>query len=52
MWIVNLIKLTVEIYREPHFTGYEKKTVLRPGDKASPAAFPDISIDVAELLRK
>lgn len=52
LWIVNLIELTVEIYREPHFTGYEKKTVLRPGDKASPAAFPDISIDVAELLRK
>lgn len=52
LWIVNLHESVIEIYREPHFTGYEKKTVLRPGDKASPAAFPDISIDVAELLRK
>jgi Uma2 family endonuclease len=52
VWIVNLIDLTVEIYREPHFTGYEKKTVLRAGDKAIPAAFPNVAVDVAELLRK
>jgi Uma2 family endonuclease len=47
-WIVNLQDSTIEIYREPHFTVYEKKTVLRTGDKACPTAFPD----VAELLRR
>jgi Uma2 family endonuclease len=52
VWIVNLIELTVEVYREPHFTGYEKKSVLRAGDKASPMAFLDVTVDVAELLRK
>jgi len=52
VWIVNLTNLTVEIYREPHFTGYGSKTILRAGDKASPAAFPDVSVDVADLLRK
>ena len=52
VWIVNLIELTVEVYREPHFTGYEKKTVLRAGDKAYPAAFPDVGVDITELLRK
>ena len=51
-WIVNLRETTIEVYREPHFTGYEKKSVLKPGDKASPAAFPREELDVTELLRK
>lgn len=51
-WIVNLPDSAIEIYREPHFTGYEKKTVLRTGDQASPAAFPNVLLNVAELLRR
>lgn len=52
VWIVNLQDSTIEVYREPHFTGYEKKTVLRAGDQAAPAAFPGDAVDVAELLRR
>lgn len=52
VWIVNLTNLTVEIYRDPHFTGYASKAILQTADKASPAAFPDVAVDVAELLRK
>ena len=52
LWIVNLQEPTIEVYREPHFTGYEKKTILRAGDKAIPSAFPDVEIDVAELLHR
>ena len=52
VWIVNLNELTVEIYREPHFTGYASKTVLRPGDQAAPLAFPDAVVDVGELLKR
>ena len=51
-WIVNLPESAIEIYREPHFTGYEKKTVARAGEKATPSAFPNVAVDVAELLRK
>ena len=51
-WIVNLNELIVEVYREPHFTGYGAKTVLRAGDKATPQAFPDVAVDVAELLMR
>jgi Uma2 family endonuclease len=51
-WIVNLNDLTVEIYREPHFNGYGSKTVLRAGDQAKPQAFPDVAVDVAELLTR
>jgi Uma2 family endonuclease len=52
VWIVNLADLTVEVYREPHFTGYGTKTVLRAGNKATPQAFPDVAVDVAELLQR
>lgn len=52
VWIINLIELTIEVYREPHFAGYGSKTVLRTGDQARPQAFPDVSVDVAGLLKK
>jgi Uma2 family endonuclease len=51
-WIVNLIDAMIEIYREPHFTGYGSKTILRAGDTIAPLAFPDAAVDVAELLRR
>jgi Uma2 family endonuclease len=52
VWIVNLNELTVEIYREPNFTGYGSKTVRHTGEKISPLAFPDAVVDVAELLKR
>ncbi|MCI0640738.1 MAG: Uma2 family endonuclease [Gemmataceae bacterium] len=51
-WLVNLPEQKIEVYREPHYTGYGSKTVLRPGEKAQPSAFPDVTVDVAELLRQ
>ena len=51
-WLVNLPEQKIEVYREPHYTGYASKTILRPGEKAKPSAFPDVIIDVAELLRQ
>jgi Uma2 family endonuclease len=50
VWIVNLIDQTVEVYREPRFAGYALKSILRAGDQAKPQAFPDVEVDVAELL--
>jgi Uma2 family endonuclease len=52
LWIINLRDQTIEIYREPHFTGYGSKTILRASDKATPQAFPDAIVDVAELLKR
>jgi Uma2 family endonuclease len=51
VWIVNLSDLVVEVYREPHFTSYGSKTILRAGDSVAPLAFPDAVLDVGELLR-
>ena len=44
--------LLIEVYREPHFTGYGSKTILRAGDTIAPLAFPDAAVDVAELLKR
>jgi Uma2 family endonuclease len=52
VWIVNLNEMTVEVYREPNFTGYGSKTVLCAGDHAKPLAFPDVAVDMAELLKR
>jgi len=51
VWIVNLNGQTVEVYRDPHFTGYAGKTILRAGDHVRPLVFPDVSVSVAELFR-
>jgi Uma2 family endonuclease len=48
VWIVNLVDQTIEVYREPHFTGYRSKAVLRAGNKATPQAFPDVTVDTEE----
>ena len=52
VWIVNLNDLTVGVYREPHFTGYARKSILRTGDTIAPLAFPDAAVEVAEWLKK
>jgi Uma2 family endonuclease len=52
VWIVNLEEGAIEIYREPHFNGYGARTILRPGDQARPLAFPEVVVDVAELLKR
>ena len=52
VWIVNLIDQTVEVYREPHFAGYASKVILRSGDQAAPKSFPDVTVDVTELLQR
>jgi Uma2 family endonuclease len=52
VWIVNLIDATIEVYREPHFTGYGSKTIVRAGDTVAPLAVPDAAVDVAELLKR
>jgi Uma2 family endonuclease len=52
VWIVNLNELAIEVYREPHFTGYGSKTILHAGSQSAPLAFPDAIVDVAELLKR
>jgi Uma2 family endonuclease len=52
VWLLNLPERTVEVHREPHFTGYASVTVLREGEVARPEAFPEVAVDIAALLRQ
>lgn len=51
-WVVNLRDQCVQMHREPHYTGYARTTVLRAGEFASPATFPDVKVDIASLLHR
>ncbi len=51
VWIVNLNEDCLEIYRDPHFTGYASKTLVRMG-AAAPQAFPDAEVVVTDLLKR
>ena len=53
VWIVNLQDETIEVYREPHFTGYGIKS--HPCARATkPSRRPSLTlaVDVAELLKR
>ncbi len=50
VWIVNLQDRQLELYRDPHFTGYGTTIILREDAHAAPAAFLDAQILVGELL--
>lgn len=49
VWIVNVPQRQIEVYRQPHFLGYESKTIHREATIA-PAAFPDALVNIVELL--
>jgi Uma2 family endonuclease len=49
VWILNVPQKQLEVYRQPHFTGYEFKQIVREGH-FSPAAFPDALVNVTEIL--
>lgn len=49
-WLLDLPGGVLDIHREPTPDGYRTRHRLRPGDQVSPQAFPDLVLDVAELL--
>ena len=50
--IMNLNDATIEVYREPNFTGYGSKTVLHAQGPPGQTACVDAAVDVAELLKR
>lgn len=50
VWLVNLPQRCVEVYRQPHYTGYQEHLVFDDNQTMAPQAFPDAVILVAELL--
>jgi Uma2 family endonuclease len=49
-WIVNLVDRVIERRTEPVGSAYAKVAVFRPGERVAPLAFPDVTIDAADLF--
>ena len=49
-WIVNLQARQIEVYREPQSDGYRTMTRYAPGEKLSPLAFPEVVLNVNDIL--
>lgn len=49
-WLLDVEAGSLEVYRLPGPDGYGERSVLGPGDRVAPAAFPDIFVEVDEIL--
>ena len=49
-WIVNLQLRCIEVYREPMADGYARKTEIEFHGSATPLAFPEVCVAVAEVF--
>jgi Uma2 family endonuclease len=49
-WIVNLLQQQIEVYREPREDGYRTTTRYAPGETISLPTFPDVTLNVDEIL--
>ena len=50
VWIVDLARGRVEVFREPGPNDYASTQTVEPGGTIAPAAFPDVSLAVDEIL--
>lgn len=49
-WIINLPERQIEVYREIRPNGYRTVTYYAPGETLSPLAFPDVVLNVDDIL--
>jgi hypothetical protein len=52
VWLVDLLARTIEIFRKPQSVGYGNTMSLRAGEQARPDAFPDVAVDVSQLMNQ
>ena len=50
VWIVDVEGVAVEIYRVPGPEGYQQMERIRAGGRLASAAFPDLTVSVADIL--
>jgi hypothetical protein len=50
VWLVDLPNDRIEVYREPSSMSYRNVRLLKAGDRLSPLAFPDLVLEVGEIL--
>lgn len=50
LWLVDLTRNAVEVHRQPSPTAFRDVRKLRKGDRISPLAFPDLELNVGDIL--
>ena len=50
VWLVNLLNDTVEVFRRPEHGAYTDTSVVQRGTVLSPLAFPDLRVQVEDLI--
>ena len=49
-WLLNLEADVLEIYRQPEGHAYHEQLIIPAGGTATPLAFPDVTIALADIL--
>ncbi len=49
-WVLDLPNVCVHVHRRPSAIGYEEVRVIRPGERLTLVAFPDVEIEVEALV--
>lgn len=49
-WVVDVVGRTIEVCRDPAPNGYRTRIVYGRDQRCSPAAFPDVTIAVADVV--
>ena len=49
-WLLNLVDDVLEIYRQPEGNAYREQLTIPADGTASPLAFPDVTIALADIL--
>jgi Uma2 family endonuclease len=50
VWLVDIGRERIEVYRSPNGEDYDEKRTLARGESLTPEAFPDSALDVAAIL--
>jgi Uma2 family endonuclease len=50
VWLVDLAEELIEVHRRPSGSRYKSRRTCRVGQQVAPEAFPDVVLDVAEIL--
>lgn len=50
-WLIDLVNNAFLVYRQPSPEGYRRRQKIVAGETVSPQAFPDIRLNVSDILR-
>jgi Uma2 family endonuclease len=49
-WVVDVVRLSVEVFRDPSPEGYRRRQRCQLGEAVAAEAFPEESVEVCEIV--